>query len=114
MVSMRGSDLPYLIRDHDRHGNVRYYAQRPRCKKVRIRAEFGTPAFKSAYAAALADSVPHTKPRITEAAEGSLRWLCQEYMGRCIEFKRLDPQTRHVRKLILDKLCLTPHPKGGL
>ena len=32
---------------------------------------------------------------------GTWRWLCTKYFSECADYKRLDPRTRHVRRLIL-------------
>jgi hypothetical protein len=33
---------------------------------------------------------------------GTWRWLCVRYFAECAEFKRLDPRTQHVRRMILE------------
>jgi hypothetical protein len=33
---------------------------------------------------------------------GTWRWLCTKYFSECADYKRLDPRTRHVRRLILE------------
>jgi hypothetical protein len=48
-------EYPYLYRDRDRHGNVRYYFRRDH-KKTRIRERPGTLEFQTAYDALLAAS----------------------------------------------------------
>lgn len=67
---------PYLHRDVDRHGNVRWYFRRaPGAPKIRIRGEFGSAEFESAYAAAYADA-----PVVQKAAgNASLRWLVDRW-----------------------------------
>ena len=46
------TDLPYLSRDPDRHGNPRIYVRR-KGKRIRIKEPEGTPAFAKAYSAAV-------------------------------------------------------------
>ena len=46
------TDLPYLSRDLDRHGNPRIYVRR-NGKRIRINEAEGTPAFAKAYADAV-------------------------------------------------------------
>ena len=46
------TNLPYLARDKDRHGNPRIYVRR-NGKRVRIREQEGTLEFAKAYAKAL-------------------------------------------------------------
>jgi integrase len=117
---MKGLTAPYLISDTDRHGNVRLYVRKPGCTKVRIREEPGTEAFFAAYTAALARSVPRddisgpeTAPG-APAAPGSLRWLCQAYMRESKEYLKLATRTRHVRRLVLNRLCQSVDDKGRL
>jgi len=45
------------------------------------------------------------------AAIGTLRGLITQYYGSA-EFKRLEPHTQHVRRLILDKLCQSTDANG--
>src|SRR5437879_3043529 len=99
-------DLPYLVEDVDRHGNVRVYFRRPGKPKIRLYAAPGTPAFLEEYRRAVAGdaTTPAKLRRSGQASSGSLRWLCIEYCGSS-EFKGLGPSTRHARKLILDRLC---------
>jgi integrase len=33
---------------------------------------------------------------------GTWRWLCVRYFAECAEFRRLDPRTQHVRRMILE------------
>ena len=44
-------DLPYLMQDVDRHGNVRLYVRRKNVGKVRLRLPPGAPAFMDEYKA---------------------------------------------------------------
>jgi integrase len=106
---------PYLSRDVDRHGNVRWYVRSPGRPKVRIRDEYGTPAFWDAYRAALAGDVrptPKRKGKNSPALQGSFRWLCERYYA-CAEFKGLDASTCRVRRSILDRFCLMQAKDGG-
>ncbi|HEV2629431.1 MAG TPA: tyrosine-type recombinase/integrase [Pseudolabrys sp.] len=42
-------------------------------------------------------------PRIQHGiAPNTWRWLCVKYFSECMDFKRLDPQTQRVRRLILE------------
>lgn len=108
-------ELRHVYEDLDRHGNVRIYFWRGKGhRKVRIREAPGTKAFRHAYdAAAALDTLkrPATPEEaaglaahatITLPKPGTYRWLCARYMAECAEFLRNDPQTRHVRKLILE------------
>jgi len=98
---------PHLSRDTDRHGNVRWYVRVPGKPKIRIREEYGTVAFWSAYSDALAGRAPGRadgRQVKTAALTGSLRQLCERYFASA-EFKVLDETTRRVRRSILERLC---------
>lgn len=113
MVAFRMKDgtgkieLRYTSEDTDRHGNVRIYVRRPGMKKVRLRKTPGTPEFLEEYRDALAGRLnlsSDKRPVRVPAGKGTLRWLCEQYY-RSAEYKRLDPRTQHVRRLILDVIC---------
>ncbi|MDR6952336.1 integrase [Ancylobacter sp. 3268] len=97
--------LKYVYEDTDRHGNARYYFWRGKgSRKVRIRAVFGTPAFRKTYDDLLADSAPPEKGAIPgRAIPGTYKWLCQRYFGECAEFKLLSADTRKERRRILER-----------
>jgi integrase len=100
--------LKYLVEDMDRHGNVRLYVRQPGRKKIRLRAIPGTDEFLQEYRQALG-KMPATETRQpligkTAVKSGSFHWLCAQYYASG-EFRQLDPRTRRVRRLILDKLC---------
>src|ERR1700731_3231517 len=90
MVSLR---LKYVVEDVDRHGNVRVYFRRPGFAKIRLNGLPGSEEFQAAYARALA----------IIAERGSMTWLCQGYY-KSADFRRLDPRTQRVRRLILEGL----------
>ena len=95
-------DLPYLYRQKDRYGNVRYYFRRDRKKKIRL-PDPDAPDFHSAYAELLA-TVQRPKERAAAAGAGSLKWLCERYY-QTAEFNSLRATTQHVK---------TPHPGRDL
>ena len=97
-----GLDLKYLVKDTDRHGNVRVYVRR-HGRKVRIRDLATVEEFMPAYRAAL-ESVPAVDAVVTMASPGSLRWLVQAYYG-APEFTGLHESTRAKRRAILDGIC---------
>lgn len=101
-------DFQNLVKEKNRHGTTVYYHRVGKGPRTRIRAEFGTPEFERAYRLAeqgkTADE--NANPRVLPARAGTLRDLIVSYY-RSPEFrKELDPSTQHVRRLILDKLCL--------
>jgi integrase len=114
MVKIRFADgsgkaeLKFLIEDVDRHGNVRLYFRRTGHAKVRLRQPPGSDAFMKEYRGLVegtAPMAPATEPGRQPAAKGSLRWLIESYYASG-EYKRLDDRTRHVRRQLLDALCI--------
>ena len=53
---------------------------------------------------------PLRKPAIVA---GTWRRLCVKYFGECADYKRLDPQTQHVRRLILESTFDEPIAPGS-
>jgi integrase len=92
-------NLRYVIADRDRHGNERIYLRLPGCKKVRIQGDPGTAEFAESYSHALLRAQP--KPT---GGPGSLRQLCLDYY-KTDAYRNLDERTRHVRRLVLDRVC---------
>lgn len=78
------TDLPYLVRDEDRHGNGRIYVRR-HGKKIRLRAPEGAPAFARAYSDALErlEIKPRGNgvPALTAHPDGSLGWLGAKFFA---------------------------------
>ena len=102
MVDIR---LKYLVEDVDRHGNVRIYFRRKGHAKIRLKGLPGSAEFQAAYAKALEMTLPGAAPVLVDGRnQTSLFWLCHQYY-RSADFKRLDPRTQHVRRLILNGLC---------
>lgn len=110
--------LKYVHEDVDRHGNVRLYFKKRGGLKLRLRATLGTPEFSEAYHKALADSAVGRlapAPRDVDAHHpktGTFRWLCAEYM-RSADFARLEPSSRHARRLSYDTMCQEPIAPGA-
>jgi integrase len=68
---------PFLSREVTRHGRSVWYVRRDG-KRIRLRAEYGTPEFTVEYQAALAAHQP--VPEVTIAA-GTLAWLIECFRG---------------------------------
>ena len=53
--------------------------------------------------------------KVTKSGIGveTWRWLCVKYISECADFKRLDPRTRHVRKLNLESTYDEPIAPGS-
>jgi len=112
--------LRHLIRDYDRHGNLRYYVRRPGQPKIRIRAAFGTDEFLTEYHAALigrslfAEKTAKGRPVKMPAAKGSLRELAEKYYVSRDTYKNppafglqaLELSTQGVKRNLLDAVCL--------
>lgn len=122
MRERSGDRLPRgVVRDADRHGNVRLYFRAKGRPKRRLREEPGTAAFDQEVAAARM-GVPWPPEKLTAKMvapivrfqpaprKGSLRWLVEEYRGRGTgtvtdgEFRRrlreLDRVVAHVRNSV--------------
>ena len=74
-----GLDLKYLVKDTDRHGNVRIYVRR-HGRKVRVRELATVEEFMAAYRAACSDDVASTSLKQNAPGPGSLGWLVQTYL----------------------------------
>lgn len=100
MVSIK---LKRVVRDRDRHGNVRYYF-RYGGKKFRLPGQPGDAEFIAAYQKALAGVA---KPLITVGIPGNVgtvKWLCERYYVS-LEWKKLGPMTQQRRRSMLDRYC---------
>jgi integrase len=91
--------LKHIVRDIDRHGNVRIYVRLPGKPKIRIREQPGTAAFLDAYLAAIAG------PEAGQAKAGSFKSLCLAYYNS-ETFKALDKATREWRRSHLERICV--------
>jgi integrase len=94
----------YVVQDRDRHGNVRVYLRLPGKPKVRLREQPGTDAFDAEYRRALEAGPAPPKKVLAAPERGTLHALCVSYY-ESNSFKGMEPRSRHVRRLILDKLC---------
>jgi integrase len=69
---------PHLQRHKTRHGKYNWYVQVRRGPLIRIKEEYGTPAFDAAYRAALANAPSLPAPKI-RAAVGTVEWAWLNY-----------------------------------
>lgn len=107
---------PFLCSDRDRKGNLRWYVRMTGKPKVRIREEFGTPAFMAAYAAGLKGihtPLPGARVEKQPAVGGSLRSLCERYY-KSPEMVKLENSTRRVRRSVLERLCQETTASGKI
>ena len=85
---------PFLSREVSRHGRAIWYVRR-NGKRIRLRADFGTPEFDTEYQAALT-----TNPRSSQKgspAVGTLAWLIERYRNSS-EWTKLSLATRRQRE----------------
>lgn len=119
------TDLPYLSRDPDRHGNERIYVRRNN-KRIRIREPEGTTEFAKAYSAAVDKLGDATGKPIVAAlhtyAKATLGWLGTQYFASKGEdgFLDLDKDSRRARRNSLENDCFKvplsdedPDPMGN-
>jgi integrase len=90
---------PGCVEDKDRFDNVRIYFRAEGRKKVRLRGTPWTETFMEEYRTAKAGGAVSGGQRIEP---GTWRWLCVQYFGQSADYKRLDKQTRRVRRQILE------------
>lgn len=103
-------DLPYVVADRDRHGNVRHYYRRKGKSKIRLRGEPGSDMFLDQYRLANEGQGPSRKV-LAGAATGTLRWLCSEYY-KSAAYRSLGERTQRIRRLVLDSICQSKTPAG--
>lgn len=96
--------LKYLLKDIDRHGNVRWYVRKRGAPKARLEGVPGSEEFAASYHAALLGVRSTSASNKQPTKPNSFRWLVEQYYGAAC-YTTLEPSTRHARKLILDKLC---------
>lgn len=106
MSDMATITLKHLVRDVDRHGNVRHYFRAPGRPKVRLTGEPGSRGFLDAYAAAL-EAMGDGKPSAGAAPKpGSISALCVAYY-QSADYKALADHTRYTYRQLLDKFRVT-------
>jgi integrase len=105
-------DLPYLMQDVDRHGNVRLYVRRKNVGKVRLKLQPGSSKFMDEYKAALDRlSEPKKSPDKTQHV-GTLGWLSEQYY-KSPQFAVIDKRQQRVRQLVMRALLDEPTKEGS-
>ena len=96
----------YVIEDMDRHSKVRLYFRRRPDPKILLREKPGTPEFEAEYLRAyMAEAYPAAREVVRSGSQpGTVRWLAERYYMSAA-FQSLDPETRRVRRRILDRIC---------
>lgn len=113
---MNRTETPFVRKDKDRHGNLRYYVRR-NGHNIRVYAEPGTEDWFKLYALALDGSkAPKPKAEKTPAGDNrppkrqSFGWFAKAYFAS-LEFKALDPQSQKNRRQVIES-CLAEKHKG--
>lgn len=94
---------PFLHRERTRHGKVKWYVRRDHGPRVRLTAEYDTPAFWAEYRAALEGAAPAAKAR---AGRGTLRWAIDRYRASST-WAALSHATRRQHEAIFRKVVET-------
>lgn len=105
------TELPYLERDEDRHGNPRVYV-RKNGRRIRLRDKEGTEEFVRAYSRAL-DELGARAPAevvsiLTGHPKGSLGWLGALYFEKSKEFAGLAAASQRARRNCLEECFREP------
>lgn len=98
--------LPYLQRETTRHHKVVWYLRAPqpdgsRPKRIRIKGEYGSPEFISAYHAAMRGEAP--QERRQKATQGTMAWLVDRYRESAV-WANLKHATRKQRENIFHRI----------
>ena len=92
---------PNLHRETNRHGKTVWYVRINRGPRIRIRGEYGSPEFRSAYSQAMVgDSQPR---RLSSPLSGSIAWLIDRYRSSGA-WANLAPATRKNREYHMLKM----------
>lgn len=101
--AMPRPSLPNLHRERTRHGVLVWYVRIGKGPRTRIRGEYGSPEFKTAYQAAIAGE-PAPKP--ASSISGSLAWLVDRYQDSGA-WARLSDATKAQRENIIKRMLKT-------
>ena len=94
--------LKYVDRFRDRQGQWRYYFRRGKGSRITLPGRPGTLDFMAAYQSALEASESKEEPRV-RGAPGTFDRLVQEYFVSA-DYLRLAARTRHVYRLVIERL----------
>ena len=107
MADMPRPRPPYLHRQVTRHGKVIWVVRKgARGKKIRIRGEYGSPAFESAYQAAVTSEAAPMKRQI-KACQGTLEWAWLLYKQSAAWQSAISTATRRQRENIMKHVLAT-------
>lgn len=91
--------LPYLRHEKNRHGDWCWYFRRGNGKRIRLRSEYGSKAFRAEYDAAMRGQPTPKGSTIS----GTLEWLVSRYR-QSAKYAALASSTRGIRDNILASL----------
>jgi integrase len=94
---------PHLHREITRHGKPVWYVRVDKDRRVRLRAQFGSPEFNAEYQAAVSGNVRTQKSR---PATGSLAWLIERYRETGAWLNELSDATRRQRENIFKHVII--------
>jgi integrase len=90
---------PYLYRDSDRHGRVRWRLRVPGRKTLTVKGQYGSPEFAANYRSAFEGSP--VEPKGLVAKHGSMAALARTYL-RSAGFAELAPATKKARRHLIE------------
>ena len=90
---------PYLYKDIDRQGRIRWRLRAPRRPTVTIKGEYGSPEFAANYRAAIEVSI---QPPILVTRHGTISALGHSYL-RSADFASLAADTQRSRRKIVER-----------
>jgi integrase len=91
----------FLVREFSRHGKAIWYCRRGG-RRIRLRAEYGTPEFEAEFKAAVDVLTAPAKP--ASNPPGSLAWLIARYRETTV-WVNLSQATRRQRENIFRQIC---------
>ncbi|KSV69826.1 Phage integrase family protein [compost metagenome] len=99
---MPRKQYPYIVKEVDRHGNVRWYFRIGKGKRTRLPGEWGSAEFATAYRKLMANE----PVQADGASKNTLGWLVGKYKLSAA-FKGLRASTQRQRENILKSVCKT-------
>jgi integrase len=102
-MTPRGA-YPYLYKDTDRHGRVRWRLRVPGRKTVTIKGDYGSPEFAAHYHAAMEDGDISPVKRGVPAKPGTVAALARLYLNSA-DFAALSPATQRARRYLMERFA---------
>src|SRR5215813_5579212 len=95
----RNKPYPFLYKDIDRQGRIRWRLRAPRRPTITIKGEFGSPEFAANYRAAM-EGAPVERAKIPAGGHGTFSALALSYL-RSGAFAKLAPDTQRSRRIVV-------------